>query len=483
MPFTDRNPNRKYRMKWSQKFVLPVCIVTLWLFAPHSDGGITFTTLISFNGTNGANPSSNLVQGPNGNFFGTVPNGGANTNGAIFEISPDGSFFTNLYNFTGGANGAGPVGGLILSSNGIFYGTTVSGGVSNWGTIFQISTNGVFAQLGVLNGTNGANPIVALAQGAGGSLYGAAEYGGPYTNVTSGGGGYGTVFQISTIGALTTPVLFADTNGANPAAVVMGKDGNFYGTTAWGGNVGVFKLGFGTVFRLNPDGTFTNLYVFTGGASDGGFPYANLVQGSDGNFYGCAFSGGAGNGGDVFRITPQGQFTNLYSFTGGSDGAFPYSALVQGSDGNFYGTAYSYGNYHYGTIFQITPNGHLTPLISFSGTNGASLGANPSGSLVQGTDGNFYGTTYDGGIYDDGTVFRLSLPLPPVFDSITQIAGTVTLVWSAVAGQSYQLQYSTNLTQTNWTDLGGAITATNGTMTASDSPGSGPQKFYRVVLQ
>jgi len=469
-------------MKWPEKLILPVCIATLWLLASHSDAGMTFTTLFSFNGTNGANPSCNLVQGPNGNFFGVAPNGGANTNGTIFEISSDGSFFTNLYNFTGGANGAGPVGALIQSTNGIFYGTTINGGVSNSGTVFRISTNGAFVQLGVLSGTNGANPIVALAQGADGSFYGAAQYGGPYPNVTSGGSGYGTIFQVSRKGALTTPVLFADTNGANPAALVMGNDGNYYGTTAWGGNVGSFKLGFGTIFRLSPDGTFTNLHNFNGG-SDGGFPYANLVQGSDGNFYGCAFNGGAYSGGDIFRITPQGQFTNLYSFTGGSDGAFPYSALVQGSDGNLYGTTYDYGYSDYGAIFQISTNGNLTPLVNFTGTSGDALGANPQGSLVQGTDGNFYGTTPNGGIYNQGTVFCLSLPLPPVFTSVAQTAGTVTLAWSVVASQTYQLQYSTNLAQPNWTNLGSTNTATNGTMTASDSVGPGCQRFYQVVLQ
>jgi uncharacterized repeat protein (TIGR03803 family) len=469
-------------MKWPRKLILLQWLAAFWLSASCTHAALNFTTLISFNGTNGANPSCNLVQGPNGNFLGTAPNGGANTNGTIFEISPDGSFFTNLYNFTGGTNGAGPVGALIAGSNGIFYGTTFSGGASNWGTIFQISTNGAFAQLGTLSGTNGANPIVALAQGANGSLYGSAKYGGPFPNTTSGGSGYGAIFQFSN-SLVTTPVLFADTNGANPAALVMGNDGNFYGTTAWGGNVGSFKLGFGTIFRLSPDGTFTNLYKFSGGASDGGFPYANLVQANDGNFYGCAFNGGAYSGGDIFRITPQGQITNLYSFTGGIDGAYPYSALVQGSDGNLYGTTYSYGYSCDGAIFEITTNGNLTPLVNFTGTSGIALGVNPEGSLVQGSDGNFYGTTYYGGIYNQGTVFRLSLPLPPVFTSVTQTAGTVTLAWSAVASQTYQLQYTTNLAQPNWTNLGDAITATNGIVMVSDSFGTSPQKFYRVVLQ
>ena len=470
-------------MRRFQPSLILAAALTLSLAATRIDGAITFTTLISFNGTNGANPQCNLVQGPNGNFFGTAPNGGANTNGTIFEISGDGSFFTNFYTFSGGTNGVGPVGALITGTDGNFYGTTFAGGVSNCGTIFQISTNGVFTSLGWLSGSNGASPIVALTQAADGSLYGAAKYGGPDTNVTQGGAGYGTIFKLSTNGTLTTPVLFANTNGANPAALVMGNDGNFYGTTAWGGNVSVFKLGFGTIFRLSPDGTFTNLYIFTGGASDGGFIYANLMQGTDGNFYGAAFNGGAHQGGDIFRFTPDGTVTNLYSFTGLLDGAWPYSALIQGSDGNFYGTTYKYGGASVGTIFQMTPNGNLTPLISFSGTSGPFLGANPQGSLVQGSDGNFYGTTYAGGLYNKGTVFRLSLPLPPVFTSVTKTGGAVTLDWTSVAGQTNQLEYSTNLALGIWNNVSSAVVATNGTMSGSDPAPTDPQRFYRVLVQ
>ena len=468
-------------MRHIQKRLFSAAVLAGWLVAPGVYGGITFTTLISFNGTNGANPQANLLQGKDGNFYGTAPNGGANGNGTIFEISPDGSFFTNFYNFSAGSNGAAPVGALILGADGNFYGTTFYGGVSNWGAIFRITTNGDYTRLGWFSGTNGANPQVALVQAADGSFYGATTVGGPYTNTTPAGTGYGVIFRITTNGALSTPVLFNKTNGANAAALIRGNDGNFYGATAWGGNT-LVPWGVGTVFRLSPDGTFTNLYLFSG-FNDGGFPYANLVQGNDGNFYGAAFSGGEHNGGDLFRITPEGQFTNLYSFTGGSDGAWPYSALVQGSDGNFYGTTYKYGNYGLGTIFEVTTNGDLTPLISFSGTSGAWLGENPQGALVQGSDGNFYGTTYGGGTYNQGTVFRLSLPLPPVFKSVIQTTGMVTLVWSTVASQTNQLQYSTNLAQTNWTDLGGAVVATNGIMTASDPVGTDPQRFYRVVLQ
>jgi uncharacterized repeat protein (TIGR03803 family) len=263
-----------------------------------------------------------------GNFYGTTLNGGTNSDGAIFGISADGSFFTNFYNFSGGTNGAAPASALILGTDGNFYGTTSSGGVSNWGTVFQISTNGAYNQLAQLAGTNGANPAVALLQGPDGSFYGATKYGGPFPNTTQGGAGYGTIFQVTTNGTLATPVLFNSTNGANAAALVRGNDGNFYGTTAWGGNINSFRLGFGTIFRLSPDGTFTNLYKFTGG-NDGGFPDASLVLGSDGNFYGCTTSGGSNQIGTVFRITPDGQFKSLYSFPNSNTGSYPYAALVQ----------------------------------------------------------------------------------------------------------------------------------------------------------
>ncbi len=457
-------------------------LLGLWLMTPCLEAGlITFTNLISFNGTNGANPVPALVQGMDGNFYGTTLNGGTNSDGAIFGISADGSFFTNFYNFSGGTNGAAPASALILGTDGNFYGTTSSGGVSNWGTVFQISTNGAYNQLAQLAGTNGANPAVALLQGPDGSFYGATKYGGPFPNTTQGGAGYGTIFQVTTNGTLATPVLFNSTNGANAAALVRGNDGNFYGTTAWGGNINSFRLGFGTIFRLSPDGTFTNLYKFTGG-NDGGFPDASLVLGSDGNFYGCTTSGGSNQIGTVFRITPDGQFKSLYSFPNSNTGSYPYAALVQGSDGNFYGTTYIGGSNQLGSVFQITPNGSLTQLISFTGTGGSYPGANPQGSLVQGTDGNFYGVTYAGGTYNNGTVFRLSVPLPPVFKSVANTAGTVTLAWSAVAGQSYQLEYTTNLALPSWNGVGNGVVATNGTMTAFDSPGTDPQRFYRVVL-
>ena len=477
---------RMVRMKLLRFLLLAAGVSVMCLNAPSVRGGIVFTTLVSFTGTNGAcpgaSPYAGLTVGPDGNFYGTAPDGGANSNGTIFEISADGSFFTNICNFSVETNGANPLGALIPGADGNFYGTTCNGGVSNWGTIFQISTNGTYTSLGLLGGTNGAHPDAALIQGTDGSLYGATKYGGPYAKTTSGGTGYGVIFHLTTNGTLLTPVVFDSTNGANPAALVWGYDGNFYGTTAWGGSIGMLPLGFGTIFRLSPDGTFTNLYKFTGGY-DGGFPYASLVEGNDGNFYGTTYNGGTNQLGTVFSIAPGGQFDALYSFMSSDVGGYPYASLVQGSDGNFYGTTYIGGANQLGTIFEIGADGNLTPLISFSGTAGPAPGANPQGALVQGPDGNFYGTTSSGGANGLGTIFRLSVPMPAVFKAITLTNGAATLTWSAVAGQTYQVQYSDDLTQPDWSYLTKPSAATNGVMSTADLyAADSPQRFYRVVL-
>lgn len=481
-------------MKLFRFLLLAVGVSVTCLIVPDAWGGIIFTNLVSFTGTNGAypgaNPSAGLVLGADGNFYGTAPNGGANSNGTIFEVSADGSFFTNIYNFSGGTNGANPVGALILGADGNFYGTTYNGGVSNWGTIFQISTNGTYTVLGLFGGTNGAHPDTALIQRPDGSLWGATKYGGPYPKTTFGGTGYGVIFQITTNGTLLTPVVFDSTNGANSAALALGHDGNFYGTTEWGGFISQLPLGFGTIFRFNPDdpdGTFSNLWKFSSG-NDGGFPVASLVQGNDGNFYGTTSSGGSRQLGTVFSITPRSEFKSLCSFTSSSVGSYPEGALVLGSDGNLYGTTYLGGdnpNNQFGTIFEITANGNFTPcLIKFTGTSGSSPGANPLAPLVQGPDGNFYGTTSQGGANGLGTIFRLSVPMPAVL-AITLTNGAATLTWSAVVGQIYQLQYSDDLTRTNWSFLTKPSVATNGVMTATDFDdiASFAQRFYRVVLE
>ncbi len=168
---------------------------------------------------------------------------------------------------------------------------------------------------------------------------------------------------------------------------MQGSDGNFYGTTASGGT-----NGRGTVFKITPSGIETVLFSFPAGSSD---PYTGLIQGSDGNFYGTTGAGGTSDDGTVFKITPSGTQSVLHAFAkSGSDGETPYAGLIQGSDGNFYGTTYFGGANGFGTVFKVTPGGTETVLYSFAGGGD---GQHPYAGVIQGSDGNFYGTTYQGG--------------------------------------------------------------------------------------
>jgi uncharacterized repeat protein (TIGR03803 family) len=442
------------------------------------------TTLYTFRGGDGSSPNG-LVQGNDGNFYGTTEYGGAYTNeyseglGTVFKMTPLGTL-TTLYSFSG-IDGAIPAAGLAQGANGNFYGTTEYGGEyydrdgDTFGTVFKITTNGMFTSLYSFSGGDGANPDAGLVQGANGNFYGTTSYGGVDYYLDD-----GTVFKITANGSFTSLISFSGSDGIGPeGGLVQGTDGNFYGTTEYGGTHGLLYDGYGTVFKMTTNGTLNTLYSFTGG-SDGANPVAGLVQGADGSFYGTAEYGGTNGSGTVFKIMTNGTFTSLHSF-GGIYGENPAAGLVQGADGNFYGTAENGGANDAGTVFKMTPGGVLTLVYTFTG---GSDGAHPNSALVQGTDGNFYGTTSSGGAYGNGAIFRLSLVSPPapVFQSVTEADGTIALTWSALAGQTYQLQFKTNLNQMSWNNLGSAITATNSTVTALDSIGPDPNRFYRVKV-
>jgi len=386
----------------------------------------TFTTLANFNYTNGYMPwSMNLIQAADGNFYGTTYGGGAYGMGTVFKVTPGGEL-TALYSFcakTGCPDGKWLGSGLVQGTNGNLYGTTPLGGANNYGTVFEITPEGTLTTLHSFNGADGANPGAALIQASNGNFYGTTSNGGNIAACPS-GPGCGTVFEITAAGELTTLYTFDGSDGADPSAtLIQASNGNSYGTTARGGVVsGVCNTGpgCGTLFEITPSGKLTTLYSFQG--AEGWSPGGGLVQATNGNFYGTTNCGGANNFGTVFEITPGGELTTLHSFDL-TDGSMPSAAMVQATDGNLYGTTTAGGpnavygtlNAGDGTVFEITPEGELTTLHNFDQTDGAGLW----GGLVQATDGNLYGTTINGGNGPNcgpggcGTVFSLSIGLDP----------------------------------------------------------------------
>ena len=350
-------------------------------------------------GNDGSDPVAPLLQAADGNFYGTTNSGGAHGDGTVFEVTPTG-VESVLHTFAGG-DGSNPQGALVEDASGNFFGATTNGGSSTYGTAFKIAANQVETVLhSFVKGSDGGYPICTLLADGGGDYYG-----------TTWGGGltHGIVFKITSGGSEQVLHSFADnsSDGGYPTAgLVRGSDGNYYGTTNQGGSANV-----GTVFKITPSGTETLLYTFTGG-SDGVGPKSGLIAGSDGNFYGTTTSGGIGTPttfGTVFKVTPAGTKTVLHLFAGqgAGDGSDPSGGLLQASDGNFYGTTQTGGSSGDGTVFKLTPAGVETVIYSFTG--GSADGAAPAAALIQGSDGNLYGTTTGGGPSGYGTVFEVRL--------------------------------------------------------------------------
>ena len=444
--------------------------------ATNKSSAQTLTTLYQFGGlaTDGRFPTTGLVQGSDGFFYGTSNGGGTNGNGTVFQISPAGTLTTLRQFGINFADVGGPNASLVQGSDGFFYGTSTGGGVHSAGTVFRIGSAGGLSKLYefTLIDTNGAFPYGGLVQSSDGFFYG----------TTSGGGtnGNGTVFRLSSGGELTTLHQFGGADGSGPrAALARGSGGNFYGTTYYGGSNNL-----GTVFRISSSGTLTTLHQF--GGADGANPYAGLAHGSDDRFYGTTSMGGTNNLGTVFQISSNGALTTLHHFQG-PDGAQPLGGLLQGSDGNFYGTATMGGTNHFGTVFRINAAGTLTTLYQFHNLDGEG----PEGTLVQGSDGNFYGTTEHGGTTNVGTVFKLSVPLdtPPYpINRITAIqrgATNVVFTIDSIAGESYQLQSRTDLTGGNWSNVPGAsVTNSIGArlMFGNYDSGLPSHQFYRLAI-
>jgi uncharacterized repeat protein (TIGR03803 family) len=377
-------------------------------------------------GTVGTQPSSSVAAGTvisQNPTAGTLVAGGSAVNLVI--SSGPGAAEAILYSFVQPGRGMScyfPVSVYpsppILASDGNLYGTTDLGGATNEGTFYQATTGGAQTVLHSFTGNNAASgcalgttsdgsyPSGAFLQGRDGNFYVAAGYESDRSSV-------GAVFRFAASGAQSVfytlgPPLNADTIFASD--LIQGSDGNFYGVSAAGGS-----SNSGALFRITPAGVATVIYWFRGYAvsTDGYAPYT-VIQGKDGNFYGTTTCGGindlvgdCSSGGIFFRITPGGAETVLHDFGGGTDGIEPTGKLIQASDGNFYGVTTTGGSANGGIVYRMTPAGAETVLHAF-GADSRVDGIGPTG-LIQGSDGNLYGTTTGGGVYGWGTVFRMSL--------------------------------------------------------------------------
>ncbi len=496
------------------------------------------TTLFSFATTNGGFPGAGLTLDREGNFYGTTGIGGTSNVGTVFKLAADGTF-TSLYSFTGGDDGGYPYGGLLLASDGNLYGTTGYLGAYGNGTVFRVSPDGDLLTLAQFDGYQGANPRSTLVQGTDGKLYGTTQYGGVGFNSFAPESGYGVIyrlnidsplqitrqprsvsafdgdtvsFDVAVFGSLPVSyqwqedgtnlydganvsgssssvltldnVTFADmapysvvvsnvygaiTSGVAalqiqvaPPAIVSGPvsqtvlagttvsleveatgdaplfyqwqengtnladGGNLSGTatptltvaSATVANAGTYSVVVSnalnsvssggavlTVLPLTvPGASLAILHLFNADSNSYN-PYAGVVQAADGNFYGTSLNGGSQDYGAIFKLSPAGALSVLRSFTNGPDGATPFAGLIQASDGNLYGASFQGVSSFYGTIFRLRTSGVFSPLYSFGGIPD---GGNAIGSLIQGSDGKLYGAASAGGSNGFGALFSVT---------------------------------------------------------------------------
>jgi uncharacterized repeat protein (TIGR03803 family) len=352
--------------------------------------------VVSFTGNNSSGtPAATPVEGRNAELYGTCPDP-KGTAGSIYELTPNGTMSTlHTFDFTAGGD---PYAGLTLATDGDFYGTAAGFGTGSYGVLFRISPKGTYTVLhSFLGGSDGAGPYAPPIEGSDGNLYG----------TTSGAAGIfsSTVYKYTRSGTFTTIYQFDNAQGKSIGApMIEGSDGYLYGTAGLGG-----ASGNGSIYKLSTSGALLYSYSFPGG-KHGAFPYGPLIQASDGNYYGTTNYGGtAGGYGTVFRMDQKGVVSVLYRFAGLVDGANPLGGLVQATDGNLYGTTSARGTGGYGTIFRISLTGKFKPLYSFT----AAIGESPGPPPLQHTNGLFYGSLPFGGTYGYGAIYELNTGLGP----------------------------------------------------------------------
>jgi uncharacterized repeat protein (TIGR03803 family) len=543
--------------------------------------GNNYQVLYNFinGGSDGVGPNSGLIRGTDGALYGSTYSGGISGLGTVFRLDTDGNNYSVLYSFGAfGGDAENSDAGLVQATNGVLYGTTFYGGTNGCGAIYSISTNGASYDV-VWNfrqfSGDGETPVfTSVCQGRDGALYGATQYGGDYGfgtvyKVNTDGSGYsilhsfgpdvssdatyprgnlvqatnGMLYGTATYGVGPSWIFTLDTNGGNysivhvfnsssdgtapEAGLVQAADGGLYGTT-WAGGPGRR----GTIFSLSLDGSsFAVIYNLNPDQSDGWGSAAELMQGNDSALYGTALYGGSKSNGTVFKLNTDGSgYTVLHNFSAtNGDGSFPYSTLVQDTNGWLYGTTgfggtngNGSGTSGSGTIFKIRPDGSgFTNLHLFNGplgpdqvpetgltwgADGALYGTagsavfrlNTDGTgyqvlyvfgrtagdgfgpwtLIQGRDHAFYGATSTGGDLNWGTVFRLLVP--PRFLAIVRTADKNTLLTlSGFPNVPYRLDASTNLV--NWAPLTN-VTSSNAIFQVTDRAATNfPKRFYRAA--
>ncbi len=462
-----------------------------------NQNGSGYSVLYEFSSTGGDGkyPTAGLMEASDGVLYGTTPDGGVHA-GTVFKLNRDGSSYAVVRRFTGlGGDGSGPRAGLVEGSDGALYGTTAgNGSLVSVGTLFKLDKDGNGYR--VLHsftgfGGDGYDPQ-ALVKGSDGALYGTTSGGGSSAfagtvfKLNQDGSGYRVLYSFIGTGG----------DGSGPeAGLVEGMDGALYGTTPFGGIANANNPdGLGTVFRLNRDGSgYTVLRRFSGTSGDGSNPQASLLEGMDGALYGTTYRGGITNAivnpdgfGTVFKMNRDGTgYAVLRRFnpTGG-DGSGPQAGLVEGRDGALYGTTREGGSYSGGTVFKLNKDGSSYSVLRSLGGS-VTDGSVPNGLMIA-SDGALYGTTFLGGDIGFGTVFKLFSSPPQIVLASIQLSETG--VWlslaGAAAGQTCRMQAATNLNTPFWQIIGTNVAGLDGKVQFLDTDASKyPVRFYRTLAQ